>query len=127
VSIHRRFIAALLALLVPFVIVGCGSESVVAPTQVRAVAPPTVVVTPFATALPRATPLPTLTPAPAVIIGRDGVGQIRIWPGATDRSSVIATLKPGDTVSIIGQQGDHLRVRTADGRVGWVNRDFVQK
>jgi SH3-like domain-containing protein len=73
------------------------------------------------------TSAPSFAAYPAVIVGAEGVQQVRLWPGPTDRSRTVAVLTPGDTVTVVDVAGDQLHIRTAGGVEGWLNQGFVKK
>lgn len=49
-----------------------------------------------------------------------------IRSGAEDDSSLVATVKRGDRLTVIGEDGDWLNVRLENGREGWINSKKVR-
>lgn len=54
---------------------------------------------------------------------RSATANIREAP--TTASSVVTSARSGDRLTVMEKDGSWYRVRTADGRVGWVNLDLV--
>jgi len=52
--------------------------------------------------------------------------SVNIRSGAGDNYPVVATVKQGDKLTVIGELGDWLNVRLGDGKAGWISNKVVK-
>ena len=99
-----------------------------APTRTPSATPspsPTATPRPSATPRPTLTPLPSRTPVPDASVNRASV-ELREGPGSAYR--LMATYPQGTPLTVLGRSsGDlWLKVRTADGKSGWMRKAELQ-
>lgn len=55
------------------------------------------------------------------------VGAVNIWDDYRTRAKVVARLKTGDRVEMVGRDGAGVHLRLPDGQVGWVGQGFIRE
>lgn len=110
--------------------------STIAPTVTAVQPPPTVTLIASPTRIPPSvTPLgrpPTSTPRATAVpteVLYEGIlnATVQVYASAAINSDIVATLEVGTAVTVIGQQGIFVRIRAANGTVGWVLRSNVNQ
>lgn len=80
-----------------------------------------------------ATPSASLTPAlnaagaNQVTILETGTGFLRVRAQPSLNASEEARLTPGDTVTLVDEQGDWYEVKLKDGTLGWISSTYAKK
>lgn len=77
-------------------------------------------------------PPPNAQPAQTVTIdGTDSTGvrieTINVWNNYQTRSAVVARVRHGERVEMLGRSGDGVEIQTADGTRGWVTYWFIKE
>jgi SH3-like domain-containing protein len=85
--------------------------------------PPPAAPPPVITEAPPALPAPPPPPPRATVTG----STLNVRSGPSTRSAVVARVKRGDQLPILGEDGAWLRIRLADGREGWVHSRYVRR
>lgn len=73
---------------------------------------------------------PSATPAPQkqkVIILKTPTGFLRVREKASLDSQEIGRVNPGETFEVENETKDWLEIKLADGKTGWVSRQYVEK
>jgi hypothetical protein len=71
------------------------------------------------------------TRRPVTMDGSDGRGglvdPIDVWDDQQARTKVVAQVHDGDTVTLLLQRGDVVRIQTSTGVEGWVAQRFIKE
>ncbi len=75
---------------------------------------------------------PTLITSPTqsaakVLILNTPTGFLRVRASYNITAAIITTVSPGDTLSLIGEEGDWFEIKLTDGRTGWISRQYAKK
>lgn len=68
---------------------------------------------------------PALTPKPQSMSVQVQTGQIRATPSFL--GTIVAPVAYGDRVDVVGEQGDWMKVSTAQGKEGWIHNSALTK
>lgn len=72
-------------------------------------------------------PAPVITTTPEVLVKDTPVGFLRVRERASTASREITQVRPGDTLILLEELVDWVRVRLSDGTEGYVSSAYVEK
>lgn len=72
-------------------------------------------------------PSPPITENKEVVVKQTPVGFLRVRNNPTTSSQEVARVKPGDTLILLEELDSWMRIKTQDGKEGYVSSSYVEK
>jgi uncharacterized protein YgiM (DUF1202 family) len=72
-------------------------------------------------------PVIPITQTAEVIVKKTPTGFLRVRSAPNVGSSEVFQVKPGDTLVLLEEKPNWNRIRTSDGKEGWVSSSYVEK
>ncbi len=73
------------------------------------------------------TPPPVITPAKTMLVKGTPNGFLRVREKASTSSKEVGRVSEGETVDVIEESSDWIKIKLADGKEGYVSSDYVVK